>query len=55
MITFGIGHGGVDAKGVHDGSSAFTNGQRAFLHAMAGSVSAEIDGGKFGHGFVSFF
>ena len=44
--TFGIGHG----KG---GKALFGKTGTAVSHAVVGGISAEIDGGKFGHGFVS--
>ncbi len=46
-VTFGIGHG---AEG---GFSPFSNGGKMFAHSVVSGISAEIDGGKFGHGFVS--
>ncbi|MBL4661008.1 MAG: hypothetical protein JKY19_11685, partial [Alcanivoracaceae bacterium] len=54
-ITFGIGHGGSNAKGVKDGSSAFGlgNNGRIVAHSIVSGISAEIDGGSFGHGFAS--
>ena len=44
--TFGIGHG----KG---GKALFGKTGTAVSHAVVGGISAEIDGGKFGHGFIS--
>ena len=46
-VTFGIGHG---AQG---GASPFSDPQRIFAHSLVSGVSAEVDGGKFGHGFAS--
>ncbi len=53
-ITFGIGHkfkGFDNVPGIgEEGSSA-----RIFAHALVSGVSAEVDGGSFGHGFASAF
>ena len=48
-VTFGIGHGGGG------GTSAFTAGEKLVAHSLVAGVSAEVDGGKFGHGFASAF
>jgi len=53
-ITFGIAHGGAGRNGWIGASK--TGGfdyARAFAHAITGGISAEVDGGKFGHGFAS--
>ncbi len=53
-ISFGIGHkfkGFDNVPGIGtEGSSA-----RIFAHALVSGVSAEVDGGNFGHGFASAF
>jgi RHS repeat-associated protein len=49
-VTYGIGHGTGGFKGegwVKPGM------QRAIAHGIVGGISAELDGGKFGHGFAS--
>ncbi len=46
-VTSFIGHG-LDGKGGIKNDFA-----RGFAHAVVGGVSAELDGGKFGHGFAS--
>jgi hypothetical protein len=48
-VTFGIGHGAAG------GASPFGDKGRFFAHAAAAGISAEIDGGKFGHGFVASY
>ncbi len=50
-VTFGIGHG-FDGMGGIGSEHSFS---RIFAHSMVSGVSAEIDGGKFGHGFASAF
>ncbi|MBL4660381.1 MAG: hypothetical protein JKY19_08495, partial [Alcanivoracaceae bacterium] len=49
-ITFGIGHGfkGFDGKA---GIGEEFSRSRIFAHALVSGVSAEVDGGSFGHGF----
>jgi len=48
-VTFGIGHGFDGAGGIGEPGSV----SRMFAHSMVGGVSAEVDGGQFGHGFLS--
>ena len=48
-VTYGIGHGFNGGKGIGKPGSI----TRAVAHGVVGGVSAEIDGGKFGHGFAS--
>ena len=49
-VTYGIGHG----KGGFKGEGWVKPGlSRAIAHATVGGISAELDGGKFGHGFAS--
>lgn len=48
-VTFGIGHG-FDGTG---GVGAVGSADRIIAHSLVSGVSAEIDGGQFGHGFAS--
>ena len=34
-------------------NTTMTTGERVFAHAMTGGITAELQGGKFGHGFIS--
>lgn len=45
-VTFGIGHG-------MDGFGGLEGGAKVFAHSAVAGISAEVDGGKFGHGFAS--
>ena len=47
-LTFGIGHGGGNADPFFDKAW-----QTGLAHATVSGISAELDGGKFGHGFAS--
>ncbi len=49
-VTYGIAHGNKGAGWVSKGGPG-----RAIAHAAVAGVSAEVDGGKFGHGFASSF
>ena len=47
-VTFGIGHGGFN------GSRLISNDVGHFAaHGVVSGISAEVDGGQFGHGFAS--
>nr|WP_275669235.1 RHS repeat-associated core domain-containing protein [Pseudoalteromonas shioyasakiensis] len=35
------------------GASGWSDGAKVFAHAMVGGISAHIQGGKFGHGFIA--
>lgn len=48
-ITFGIAHGSGGEGWVKSDTG------RMLAHATVGGVSAEVDGGKFGHGFASSY
>jgi len=49
-VTFGIGHGAAG------GASPFSSdGGRYLAHATVAGISSEVDGGKFGYGFVSSY
>jgi RHS repeat-associated protein len=48
-VTFGIGHGGAG------GASPFGSSGKMFAHSVVSGISAEVDGGQFGHGFASAF
>ncbi len=47
VVTYGIGHGFNGKGGIQDPFA------RGFAHSVVSGVSAEVDGGNFGHGFVS--
>ena len=51
-VTFGIAHGGAGGTGWIKAGKGF-NYARTAAHAVVGGISAEVDGGKFGHGFAS--
>ncbi|WP_223786729.1 RHS repeat-associated core domain-containing protein [Marinicella meishanensis] len=46
-LTFGIGHGGGG------GRALFGKTGTTMAHSIVSGISAEVDGGKFGHGFAS--
>jgi len=52
-VTFGIAHGAGGKGWIGASKIGGFNFARAFAHSFVAGVSAEIDGGKFGNGFVS--
>ncbi|MBL4660411.1 MAG: hypothetical protein JKY19_08645, partial [Alcanivoracaceae bacterium] len=52
-LTYGIAHGSGGDGWIGASKNGGFNYARSFAHAAVGGVSAEVDGGKFGHGFVT--
>ncbi len=52
-LTYGIAHGSGGDGWIKASKSGGFNYARTIAHGVVGGISAEVDGGKFGHGFAS--